>query len=322
MNASSWLPGIESASGDLALPLWMAGALAAFFFVVCVVALNREGPTRGMRALVASILVAAGALVTLALMQGHGASSAAERSLLVSRIIDLSARAMTQASPLACLVAPAGETVEQSCEKSLFATPETTAAALSFVGMQIALLAQAAEVDAVAEPVVLGLRRVVETDRYGLAAQVFALRHGCVSEQCPAFAVLKDGARVRANLKMQKYDVVMRRYSSGWPAGQAPVMAQSIGPLPAFLNGIVDPASLATNGSSGIEYPSSASIPPISIMNAEPVKTEPAAEPAVPAAKKPPAPAPQAKRVPPIPAPAPTQSAAAAPPSAPLNLQQ
>ena len=332
MNTSSF-PGAESASSYLALPLWMAGALAAFFLVVCVIALNRDGPTRAMRILVASILVASGALVSLALVQSHNTGSAAQRSLLAARVLDLNTRATAQASPLSCLVGPVGEAVEASCEKSLFATPETTAAALSFVAMQIALLAQAADVGAADMPEVAGLHRVIETDRYGLAAQAFALRHGCASEHCPAFAMLKDGARVRANLKTQKYDVVVRRYSTAWPAGHAPVMVQPVGALPAFLNGIVDPAAVpTTNGVSGIDYPSSASIPPISIMNSEPVK-EAAAEPVPAPAKRPqvqqarrptsPAAPPAQNAAPALAAAAPAQNAAAAPAlPPPLNLQQ
>ncbi len=338
MSASSLFPGVESV-GHLALPLWIAGALAAFFLVVCVIALNSDGPTRAMRILVASILVVSGALVSLVLIQGQGAGLAAQRSLVTARVLDLNTGATAQASPLSCLVGPVGEAVEASCEKSLFATPETTAAALSFVAMQVALLTQAADAGATDTPEIVGLRRVIETDRYGLAAQTFALRHGCASEHCAAFAILKDGARVRANLKTQKYDVVVRRYATAWPAGQAPVMVpQPVGALPAFLNGIVDPAAMpapTTNGISGIDYPSAASIPPISIMNSEPVK-EAAAEPAAAPAKRPQA---QQARRPAPPAPAPTQNAAAtaapalaaAPPQnsaagaalpPPMNLQQ
>ena len=96
MSASSLFPGVESV-GHLALPLWIAGALAAFFLVVCVIALNSDGPTRAMRILVASILVVSGALVSLVLIQGQGAGLAAQRSLVTARVLDLNTGATAQA---------------------------------------------------------------------------------------------------------------------------------------------------------------------------------------------------------------------------------
>ena len=54
---------------------------------------------------------------------------------------ELTARAIMPGSALACLDAMAGEAVESSCEKALFATPEATAAAVSYVGAQLSLLA-------------------------------------------------------------------------------------------------------------------------------------------------------------------------------------
>jgi hypothetical protein len=196
--------------------------------------------------------------------------------------------------------------VEASCEKALFANPETTAAALSFVEMQLALLARGAELagQEANEPATLaGIRRAVETDRYGLVAQVFAARHGCASEHCRAFLMLRDAARVKANLKAAKYDTVVRRYGAAWPAGTAPVLASA----PPASSGIPYMPAATSVGMSGIDFPSAASIPPISIMNSEPpaaesaaaqARTEAPSPPAVAAATRQPAPAPAQPRRP------------------------
>ena len=63
---------------------------------------------------------------------------AVERRALEARAIDLTNRALMPGSALACLDASAGDTVEASCEKALFATPESTASAVSYVAAQLA----------------------------------------------------------------------------------------------------------------------------------------------------------------------------------------
>jgi hypothetical protein len=114
-----------------------------------------------------------------------------------------------------------------------------------------------------------GTRRAVELDRYGFAAHVLATREGCTAEQCAAFAWLHDTAAIKANLKAQVYDQYVSRYAAAWgkePDKQVPV-ANSAAPAP------VAAAPEAPTGvpvSSKYDFPSSASIPPVSIMNAEP----------------------------------------------------
>src|SRR5262245_19666497 len=66
---------------------------------------------------------------------------AAERRALQARESELTTVAAAPASALACLDAIAGEAVERLCEKAIFATPEATAAAVSYVSGRLALLA-------------------------------------------------------------------------------------------------------------------------------------------------------------------------------------
>src|SRR5829696_4263979 len=101
-------------------------------------------------------------------------------------------RAAMLNSPLGCLNTYSGETVESSCEKSLFATPELVAAAMSYVAAQLALLSEFidhARRTRNEEPLpTVNLRRSIEGDRFGLVAQQFTMRDGCIPEDCLALA--------------------------------------------------------------------------------------------------------------------------------------
>ncbi len=80
---------------------------------------------------------------------------------------------------LACLDGLAGERVETVCEKALFATADSTAAAVSYTAAQISRLPAVA---AQGGPELGQLRRVLERDRYGLVAQVLVVRDGCTPQ--------------------------------------------------------------------------------------------------------------------------------------------
>ncbi len=57
-----------------------------------------------------------------------------EQRALEARAFDLVTRSMAPGSALACLDAAASSAFEEGCEKALFASPESTAAAVSYVG--------------------------------------------------------------------------------------------------------------------------------------------------------------------------------------------
>ena len=106
---------------------------------------------------------------------------------------------MAPGSALACLDANAGEAVERACEKALFATPESVAAAVAYVSAKLTLLADgldyARRVDGAYAAQLEGLRRAAETDRFGLVAHVLATRDGCTAESCATFKLLEDPSR-------------------------------------------------------------------------------------------------------------------------------
>ena len=198
----------------------------------------------------------------------------AERRALDQRMGELAAHAIAPHSALACLDAMAGDTVEAACEKAVFASPEAVAAAVSYVAARLTLLGDAAAYaessDPAYETVVAPMRLALETDRFGIVAHVFAMRDSCTALQCDSLAVLRDTSRVQSNLRERTFDrlhhALRGRLVGAWSA--APV-----------AEGGGTPSTLASTGSvpapgvpvsSRYDFPSAASIPPVSIMNAEP----------------------------------------------------
>ena len=127
-------------TGIVSRPVWAVVAIAAVLVLACALALVRG---RGERA---SVSVAI--LVLILSLAGWWARDhfarrdlAAAQRALDARGFELATRAFMPGSALGCLDAIAGETVEAACEKALFASPEATAAAVSYVAAQLSLLA-------------------------------------------------------------------------------------------------------------------------------------------------------------------------------------
>lgn len=260
-------------------------------------------------AVVAAVAGAAWVFVERSAMQEH----AAERRAFDIRATELTARAMAPGSPLACLDADAGEAVQGACEKSLFASPESVAAAVTYTSARLSFLADgldyAHRVDGGFENTLAGLRHAVEADRYGLVAHVLATRLGCAAEQCDSFLLLRDASVVKANMAARTYQKNVERYAAGWSEQKiAPAVTNPpVAALPAA------PAMSAGTGPK-IDFPTSASIPPVSIMNEPPAPPLPAAAEAVPQPRRPPAPpAPARKPAPAAATPSPPATTAAAP---------
>jgi hypothetical protein len=182
---------------------------------------------------------------------------------LDARGFELATRAVMPGSALGCLDAIAGETVEAACEKALFASPEATAAAVSYVAAQLSLLASARELGRYGETAsgMLALRRTLEADRFGVVAHVLAVRDGCAPDQCRAFAWLGDTSRIKVNLAERPFDARIKTYAAGWPAVGGRALA-STPPSPA--------PTAAAKVPNNLYFPSATSIPPVNIMTAEP----------------------------------------------------
>jgi hypothetical protein len=211
-----------------------------------------------------------------------------------------------------------------ACEKALFGSAESAAAGVSYAASRITQLTALGDVATTNKnmtPEMQALRRAVERDRYGLMAQALVARDHCTLSECPAFRALTDTHQIVANMDERMYDGLISRYAPSW---NAPAAA---GPVAALV------PSMPTGKPTNAEFPSSASIPPVSIMTPEPGQATPPAAPRTPtsaanapsphptsttgptlaAAKKPPAPKPPR----PAPsAPVPLAPAAPLPPAA------
>jgi hypothetical protein len=278
-------------STPLVLPASIAGALAALFVVLAVLALRRAGAGGVQRLLLPIATIATAALAVIAVLDHLTLDSkAAERRALLQRNAELNVSALAPGSVLACLDGGAGETVETACEKAVFADPQSAAAAVAYVGARLALLADAAAFAQGSEAAITdafaATRRALELDRYGVAAHVLAVRDGCTAERCAAFAQLRDTATLKANLSVHAFDSYVARYVAAWnkpeSEKQTPV-ASAPAPLPAPVASSGEPRS-GQPVPSRYDFPSAASIPPVSIMNAEPpLPKEPAVNAAAPA---------------------------------------
>jgi hypothetical protein len=332
-----WLPVLDPATGMLALPLWVVGALAALFVVICVLAFDRAAMSRPVATVVRYGVVLIAALLAWVLIDRSAMrEAAAERRALEARTTELTARAIAPGSALACLDASTGEAVERACEKALFATPEAVAAAVAYVNARLTLLADgmsyAKRADTAYVAQLAGLRRAAETDRFGLVAHVLATRDGCTAESCPTFELLEDTSQVSANLKESALDGYVARHAANWPKGEAfatasaPPVTASPPPVPSVTAAPV-PVTSGAPVPNTYNFPSAASIPPVSIMTVETPNAAPPLAGAPPLAIAPAAPPAESVGQPPSPPRKPPQAAAqppkkqAPPPAAPPRAQ-
>src|SRR6202030_3795328 len=148
----------------------------------------------------------------------------------------------------------------------------TVAAASSYAAARLELLSDMAayvkhggrDIDGALVP----LRHSLETDAYGFLAHALAVRDGCTSQNCKALDVLADAGRVRANLRGQTLDRYLDRYLTAWaqqPDGPGPVADAATQSQPTYQPGAPSQRRMVN-----IDFPTAASIPPVSIMNPEP----------------------------------------------------
>jgi hypothetical protein len=285
---------LDVATVTFALPVWAVAVILALFAVAAVTAFFQTGANDVLLAFVRAgvVFVAAALVVWIFLDRTAARDREAERRALDARISELAVRAVAPGSPLACLDAIAGDAVETACEKALFSSPEVTASAVSYVSARLNLLAQGLDIAGRGNPeygaALSALRQSLESDRFGIVAQVLSLRDSCTPAQCETFGLLRDTTRVRANLRDRTFDSYVERNAANWSRA-APVADASAGSVTSTgsLGPAVPtrPAGMATR-----DYPSASSIPPVSIMTAEPdgARTAPAPPQTAPASTPPP----------------------------------
>ena len=251
------------------------GVAAALFVALLVIAVVRAGLTEfGSMIFRVAVVVIAVVLGWTYVTRSSDRDRAAERRALDQRAADLVGRAVAPGSPIACLEATNTETVEGACERAVFASPEAVAAATAYLSARLTLLSDAHDYtskrDQSYESSIAGLRRTIAADRYGLVSQVLATRDGCTADACDAFGLVYDDKKLRANLKDRLFDITVARYAVNWPTRTRPLASSS-------LNG--GASGPVTPPGPNVTFPSAQSIPPVSIMNAEPPAPQTAAAP-------------------------------------------
>jgi len=299
--------------------MWVALAAAGFFGLIVPITLLRADKSAANTALTITTLLAVGVAVATTI-GGNGLAGRAPSA--ETRPISSAGSALPA---LACVDDLAGDTVLSACEKALFGSAESVAAAVSYAASQLERLTSYGDVASANRNMtadLAALRRAVERDRYGLVAHVLVENYRCTPADCPAFRLLSNRRQVMANMEAHAFDGVVSRYAGLWntaPPASAPAgpATAALGQAPAATLGPAPGTALAPGGATSLgpalltgkptnaEFPTAASTPPVSIMNPEPSAAPPArsaqpasaapaaaAVPPPPAAKKPPAPKP------------------------------
>lgn len=265
------MPGLDPEFGTSILRLWVAAGSAILLVLFCVLALFQPqlriatSPARRAGFVIAG--AALGAVITWAFLGFGAGDRGAERRAFEMRAEQLSAQALAPGSPLACLDALAGEAVEMACEKALFMSPARVAAASSYVAARLTLLSSMAAYTqrggADIDDLLVALRRSLEADRFGFVAHVLAIRDGCTGQNCKTLALLHDPSHVRANLSADAINQYLDRYAALWGTGAEGAVADATQPQ-------TSPPAQLPHKIVNADFPSAASIPPVSIMNPEP----------------------------------------------------
>jgi hypothetical protein len=262
----AWASSLDQIWRSPTFPMWLTLAAAAFFGAIVLITLLRAEKSVANGALTVITLVAIGIAVAATIRSfdpGGQAASAEDRS---TRPV---VNAMLPA--LSCIDDLAGEAVLTACEKSLFGSPESAAAGLSYAASQITRLTASGNVAAANEnltPELQTLRRAVERDRYGLMAYVLAVRDHCSPVDCAAFRSLTDSRQIVANMNERSYDAMIAHYAPLWNAPPPTAPATPVATLSPTM-----PTGRPTNA----DFPTAASTPPVSIMTPEPGSAPPPA---------------------------------------------
>ena len=250
----AWATSLDQIWRSPAFPMWLTLAAAAFFGIIVLITLLRAEKSMANGALTVITLVAVGIAVaaTLRGFDPGGRTISADNRPPQPMVAALPA--------LSCIDDMAGEAVLSACEKALFGSPETAAAALSYAASLISRLTASGDVATANKsptPELLALRRAVERDRYGLMAYVLAVRDHCTPSDCAAFRSLTDSRQIKTNMEERAYDGLVGRYTLVWnsPATSAPLAAL--------------PPTMPTGKPTNADFPSAASTPPVSIMTPE-----------------------------------------------------
>ena len=307
----AWASSLDHIWRSPTFPIWLTLTAAGFFGVIVLITLLRaeKSVANGALSVITLLAIAVAVAVTIRGFGPPGGVSSAE-----SRQQAPVSAGLPQ---LSCIDDLAGDAVLNACEKTLFGSADSAAAAVAYAAAQLTRLTgygDLATAEKATSSDLQALRRAVERDRYGLMAYVLMARDHCTPASCAAFGALADKRQVMTNMEERLYENLIMRYAASW---NAPPQAAA---APGLVAGL--PPSMPTGKPTNAEFPSAASTPPVNIMTAEPtsapaIRSAPAATGAPTSASRPAAaaapnaaasPAPAAAKKPP---PAPKRAATA-----------
>src|SRR5689334_24100557 len=250
----AWAASLDQIWHSPNLPLYLTLATAGFVGIIVLVTLLRSERSlaNGVLALLTLLAIGVAGAVTV---RGFGTAGAVQ-SAEAPRPVPAATAALPQ---LSCIDELAGDAVLAACEKALFGSAESVAAAVAYAASQITLLTSLGDVATAnkgAGSDLQALRRAVERDRYGLMAYVLTVRDRCTPSACRAFRSLTDARQIAANMEDRVYESLVTRHAAAWNT-QAPGAPGLVAALP---------SSMPTGKPTNAEFPTSASTPPVNIM--------------------------------------------------------
>src|SRR5256884_2860526 len=180
----AWAASLDYIWSSPNLPLYLTLATAGFVGIIVMVTLLRteRSVANGVLALITLLAIGVAGAVTF---RGVGTANVVQSS--EERPVQAASAPLAQ---LSCIDELAGDAVLAACEKALFGSAESVAAAVAYAASQITLLTSLGDVATAnkgAGSDLLALRRAVERDRYGLMAYVLTARDRCPPSACRGF---------------------------------------------------------------------------------------------------------------------------------------
>jgi hypothetical protein len=247
------------------LVTWLTLGVAVLFCLVVLVVMLRAQRNVATAALAVITLVSLSIAVTLA-MRGIGKNTGGgDAASAKSAVTQPGGAAVVSLPALACVDDLAGDIVLAACERVLFGSADSVAAAVSYAASRLdQLTAHGAVTTADKTPRdQITLRHSIERDRYGLMSYVLLARDQCEPAACAAFASLSDRSKIVANMDERVYAGLIARYAPTWNTPAAAAV-----PMAGMLSGL--PPSVPTGKPTTADFPTANSIPPITIMTPEP----------------------------------------------------
>jgi hypothetical protein len=255
----AWATSYEHIWRSPSFPMWLTMAAAGFFALIVLITLLRAEKSVANGALTVITLLAIGVAVASTL-RGHDpvarTTAAGETRSAPAAMFTLPA--------MACIEDLAGDAVGQACERVVFASAESTAAAVNYASSMLTRLTALGDAAAAQKTMSIemqAMRRAIEHDRYGLVAQVLLGRDRCTPTACPAYRSLTDNHQIITNMDQHTFDNLVARYSPSW---NLPPLGAASSPL-----AMMQP-SMPTGKPTNAEFPSAANTPAVSIMSPEP----------------------------------------------------